>query len=70
MGNTLKIASPAKLARLGHFLQLAKRAALPARCSMYIAYVFSLLVHMRKVRMMDLAAGIAEGRGGIEPIIR
>jgi hypothetical protein len=36
----LKLPSPTKLARLGHFPQLARRSALPARCSMFIYFLY------------------------------
>ncbi len=39
-GHPLKLPSPTKLARLGHFPQLARRAATPARCSMYISFLW------------------------------
>jgi hypothetical protein len=40
MGNSLKIPSPTKFARLGHFPPASKPAALPARCSMYLSFLW------------------------------
>jgi hypothetical protein len=40
MGNTLKIQSPTKLAQLGHFPPASQAGALPARCSMYMSFLW------------------------------
>jgi hypothetical protein len=42
MGYPLKLPSLTKLARLGHFPPVVRRAALPARCSI-LYYIFSLV---------------------------